>query len=187
MPVLSTVSDIRNCTSRWRHPGHTTWRFGEDFVTRTVISGNIQIKPISVSQSSTFESATADLATDNNMKTFSNFKCAWGKDIWFKMRFDASYCFSEVMIAQSHYHDNAYRMDNTKVFVVNTMTGKESLCGAVKIRDKWSVFWQTYIIPCKQLCGNEVKLAVLHKSGVDNFNACIHMSEILAFYSSGYS
>ena len=36
MPVLSTVSDIRNCTSRWRHPGHTTWRFGEDFVTPVI-------------------------------------------------------------------------------------------------------------------------------------------------------
>ena len=150
-----------------------------------MIPGNIQIKPISVSQSSTHVSDTADLATDNDMGTFSNTNCAWGEEIWFKMSFETTYCFSEVMIAQSHHHENAYRMNNTKVFVVNTMTEEESLCGALKIRDKWDVFWQTYIIPCHQQCGNEVKLTVLHKSGIDNFEACIHMSEILAFYPSG--
>ena len=71
------------------------------------------------------------------------------------------------------------------MFIVNTDTGKESFCGALKIRDKWSVVGQTYKIPCHQQCGNEVKLTVLHKSEVDDTDACIHMSEILAFYSSG--
>ena len=89
------------------------------------------------------------------------------------------------MIAQSHHHENVYRMDNTKVFVVNTMTEKESFCGALKIRGIWTTVGQTYRIPCHQQCGNEVKLTVLHKFGIDEMIGCIHMSEILAFYSSG--
>ena len=149
------------------------------------ISGNIQIKPESVTQSSTSRSLNAEIAVDGNMTSWTHTVCAWDEEIWFKMSFNATYCFSEIMIVQSHSEVYAYRMDNTKVFVVTTMTGRESFCGVLKIRGIWTTVGQTYRIPCHQQCGNEVKLTVLHKYGIDEMIGCIHMYEILAFYSSG--
>ena len=141
---------------------------------------------MSVTQSSTSRSLHAARAIDGDMETWTHTVCVWDEEIWFKMSFNATYCFSEIMIVQSHSKEFAYRMDNTKVFVVNKMTGKESFCGVLKIRGIWTtVAGRTYRIPGHQQCGDEVKLTVLHKSGVDVMIGCIHMYQILAFYSSG--
>ena len=125
----------------------------------------------------------AELATDDNMKTRCHTECAFDSTVWYKMRFDANYCFSEIMIVQSYHDESGYRMNGTKIAIVNTYTGEESLCGILSVKDQWSVKGQTYKIPCQLKCGNEVKLTVHRKSG--SAEACIHMEEILAFYSSG--
>ena len=97
------------------------------------------------------------------------------------MKFDAIHCFSEIVIMNDKLNENAYRMQDLKVFVVNTKTGTESLCGVLKMREVWTVEGQTYKISCDLKCGNEVKLTVRHNSGEYNNLACIHMSEIKAY------
>ena len=102
--------------------------------------------------------------------------------MWYKMQFDAIYCFSEVVIIQSHMSYSAFRMDDMRVLVVNNGERTESLCGVLKVRDVRTIEGQTYRIPCNLKCGDEVKLTVRHdrNSGYD-INACIHMSQITAY------
>ena len=123
----------------------------------------------------------AENAIDGNLRTTSHTNCAL--DIWYKMTFDAIYCFSKVVIVQSKTNMYRNRMDGTDVFVVNTETGAKSLCGVLKVRSGTTIESQTYTIPCDQKCGNEVKLTLRHDKPKYYIEACIHMKEITAFYS----
>lgn len=127
----------------------------------------------------------ADKAIDNDLATFANTLCAWNKTVWYKMTFGAVFCFTEIVIINSHSSVYRYRMQDMKVFVVNTATKGESLCGILKTRYGPSVQGQTYKIRCNMKCGDEVKLTVYHESGDYDYEACIHMSEIMAFVSPG--
>ena len=152
------------------------------------IAGESQVRPAYVSQSSTLtylgQLLKAENAIDGDLTTASHTYCAWDTDIWYKMTFDAIYCFSKVVIVQSKTNMYGYRMDGTDVFVVNTETGAKSLCGVLKVGSGTTVESQTYTIPCDQKCGNEVKLTLRHDKDIKNLpNACIHMNEITAFYT----
>ena len=139
---------------------------------------------MSVSQSSTItyggHHLVANRAIDGNMETKSHTKCAWNTDLWYKMDFDDVYCLSEVVIFQSHTESwNAYRMQDTKVFTVNSNTGVESLCGILKVREDWTLEGQTYRIPCNS-CGDGIKLTLRHSRSDYDHDGCIHMKEIKA-------
>ena len=123
----------------------------------------------------------AELAVDGDMSTWSHTKCAWSIDLWFKMKFSAVFCFSEVVIIQSHDSYYSARMQDTKVFVINTKTGTEHLCGVLKIRDVRTTEGQTYKINCDLKCGDEVKLKVRHDKSQYGQEGCIHIKEITAF------
>ena len=146
------------------------------------LSGNIQVQPLSVSQSSTYKDRSADQAVDGDLTTTSHTLCAWNTILWYRMKFDAVYCFTEVVIVQSHWEKhNADRMDGIKVFVVNREKKTESLCGVLKVSDDLTIEGQTYRIPCDLKCGDEVKLTLRHDKGRYHVKACIHMKEITSF------
>ena len=63
------------------------------------------------------------------------------------------------------------------MWVVNTKTGSEYLCGLLKIGNVYTVEGQTYKIPCSMKCGDEVKVNVRGEGR----QACIHLIEINAF------
>ena len=147
-------------------------------------SGSIQEAPKSVSQSTTLNDRIADWSIDGNITTVSFTTAAYDKILWYKMYFEEKHCFSEIVIAQSQLGNNAYRMDDTKVSVVDTGTGSENLCGILKTKKDWTIEGQTYRIPCDLKCGNEVKLTVIHTRKTYSLPACIHMREIVA-YSKG--
>ena len=155
-----------------------------------VIAGVYPIKYSTVSQKSTLvwdgAAINAEFAVDDDLTTASHTNCAWNTELWYKMKFDAVYCFSDVVIIQSHLGHDAYRMDDTGVFVVSTKTGTESLCGVLKISDVMTIEGQTYRIPCDLKCGDEVKLTVRHVNGEYGKGACIHMKEIKAFHTGWY-
>ena len=140
-----------------------------------------QVEPASVSQSSTYSTNKAEAAVDGNLTTVSETLGSWDTKVWFKMKFDAFICFSEVVIIQSHHNGNAYRMEDVKVFVVNTDAGTENLCGVLKVSPVMTIEGQTYHIPCHLKCGNEVKLTVRHDEDLYWLIAMIHMKEIMAF------
>ena len=146
-------------------------------------SVQFKAEPVSVSQINTYSIATAEMAIDGDLTTKSNTKQAWDTDLWYKMRFDAVRCFSEVVIVQAHLNSKANRMNDTKVFVVNTNTGTESLCGILKASTDLTIEGQTYRIPCNLKCGDEVRLTVRHDRGTYDIEACIHMIEIKAFHT----
>ena len=144
-----------------------------------------QVKPSTVFQSSTLfwqgNAKEAGDAIDGDLTTISHTVPARNADVWFKMKFDTFQCFSNVVIIQSHWDQWAVRMDDTNVFVVNTKTGTESLCGVLKVSDVMTIEGQTYRIPCDLKCGDEVKLTVRHDSKYEK-DACIHMKEITTFH-----
>ena len=140
------------------------------------------MQPSSVSQSSVYFGWKAELAIDGNQETNSHTMCDWDSEEWYKMKFDTVYCFSDVVIIQSYQDRNAYRMDDTNIFVVNTKTGTESLCGVLKVSDVLTIEGQTYRIPCDLKCGDEVKLTLRHESKP----VCIHIWEIMAFLTGSY-
>ena len=147
-----------------------------------------QVEPASVSQSSTYSTNKAEVAVDGNLATVSETLGSWDTEVWFKMKFDAFICFSQVVIIQSHHNGNAYRMEDAKVFVVNTDAGTENLCGIFKVSPVMTIEGQTYHIPCHLKCGNEVKLTVRHDHSYNyRYNAAIHMREIMAFTGLGMS
>ena len=150
-----------------------------------LISGTRPVRPLTVSQSSTLGSGGsaqgAELAIDGDQYSRSNTICAWNTDLWYKMQFDAVYCFHEVVIIQDRRNHFAYRMDGTKVIVINSRSGAESLCGVLNVINDYSPEGQTYRIPCHVKCGDEVKLTLRHNSGEYSYNGCIHMEEITAF------
>ena len=140
--------------------------------------------PTSVSQSSTWSSAVAHKAIDDDLTTISNTKDAWGTTVWYKMTFDSFYCFSEIEIINSHWEGRyVFRMQDLNVLVVDSYTQRESLCGTLAMRKDQSVEGQTYRVPCDGKYGNEVKLTVYHGAGDYGYRACIHMSEILAYHT----
>ena len=122
----------------------------------------------------------ANLALDGTVGTEAHGACRFNTDLWFKINFDSTYCFSEIVIVNkpSSY---ATRMEDTRVYVVNTDEGSESLCGVLKVRRVWSFEGQTYRIPCHQKCGDEVKLKLRHDHGQYSMPGCIHIREINAY------
>ena len=132
-----------------------------------------------MSQSSTFETSTASLAIDGLRSTSSVTICSYDIDHWYKMNFSAVYCFSEVVITQLEVlYKKQFRMEDTNVFVVNSKTGTESLCGVLKISSKKTLKSQMYTIPCDQKCGDEIVLKIRHDKGEYEKPGCIHMREI---------
>jgi hypothetical protein len=144
----------------------------------------MKAEPESVSQSTTLiwsdTRMIAERAVDGDMNTNSHTVCAWGTEFWFKMEFNAVFCFSEVIIIQCKTDRFAQRMQDTQVFVINTDEGTESLCGVLKIRDVLTTKGQTYRINCDLKCGNEVELKLRHDRGKYKEQGCIHMTEIIA-------
>ena len=128
----------------------------------------------------------AERAIDGDLATRSKTQDGWNTDLWFKMKFDDVSCFSEVVIIQSYLNDYAFRMQDAKVFVVNTDEGTENLCGVLKVSPVKTIEGQTYNIPCHLKCGNEVKVTLRHDKGHYWINAMIHMKEIMA-YGTGMS
>ena len=140
------------------------------------------VKPSTVSEISTlYDNKAVDHAVDGDLRTRSHTECAWNTDLWYKMKFEAVYCFSHIGIIQSHWGNNPNRMDDTKVSVVNSWKGIESVCGVLKVRKGDTISKQTYSIPCDLKCGDEVKLTLRHDTKQYDYNACIHMREIMAF------
>ena len=139
--------------------------------------------PESVAQSSDYTRedgvvSVADRAVDGIYSTKAHTICSWSTDIWYEMTFSESYCFDEVVILQSHLNDYAYRWQDTQIFVSDSNTGAEVLCGVVKVTDKTA---ETYQIPC-DACGDRIKLQVNHpKGGEYEEKGCLHMREIKAF------
>ena len=123
----------------------------------------------------------AELAIDGDKGSRSHTNCPWSKDLWYKMQFDAIYCFYEVIIIQANWDHWGFRMDDTKVFVIDSRSGAESLCGVLNVIKKYSLEGQTYRIPCNVKCGDEVKLTLRHNRGAYSKNGCIHMKEITAY------
>lgn len=100
------------------------------------------------------------------------------------MAFDAVYCFSEVVIFQSHLNGNAARMDGTMVMVENSDTGDKNLCGTLAISNDLTIEGQTYVIPCDLKCGNSILLEVNH-GWESSIEGCIHLREIQAYIAAG--
>ena len=124
----------------------------------------------------------AEYATDGDLNSISETQGGWNIDLWFKMKFDEVFCFFEVVIIQAKLNwYYAYRMQDLKVFVVNTDTGIDNLCEVLKISSVMTIEGQTYTIPCHLKCGNEVKLTLRHDRGSYTHWAAIHMKEIMAF------
>ena len=150
-----------------------------------LVQGESQVRPVSVSQSSSLPPNPAKFAIDDDLTTSSHTICALRTDLWFKMKFDHVYCFSEIELINSKLNQYAARMDDTKVLVVNRVNkGTESLCGVIKVTNDRTIDGQTYRIPCDRKCGDEVKLTVRYDKGNGNeplARACIHMYEIKAF------
>ena len=71
----------------------------------------------------------------------------------------------------------ATRMDDTKVWILNSKRGSKSLCGLLKTGYVYTLEGQTYKIPCSMECGDEVKLTVWGAGR----EACIYLTEISAF------
>ena len=135
-----------------------------------------------MSQISTYREYKAELAIDNDVETKSETTgYSWNAELWFKMQFDAFLCFSEVVIIQSHLNWNADRMEDAKIFVVNTDTGIVHLCGVLKVGPVMTIEGQTYHISCHLRCGNEVKVTLQHDKVFYSRDATIHMREISAF------
>ena len=128
----------------------------------------------------------AERAIDDDLTTYSHTECAWNTDLWYKMKFGAVYCFSDVVIINSHLSEDSPRMDDLQVLVVSTEKGTESLCGVLKVGDALTMEGQTYRIPCNLKCGDEVKLTLRHDSGKYAMLACIHMMEITLFHTGSF-
>ena len=150
-----------------------------------MFSVKFKAEPVSVSQISTYNRHKAENAIDGNLNTKSYTQCAWNTELWYKMKFDAVYCFTEVIVVQSDWN-NAERKDDTRMLIINTGSKTESLCGVLKVNDVLTIEGQTYRIPCDLKCGDEVKLTVRHDSGKYHKDACIHMKEIEAFHTGLY-
>ena len=113
------------------------------------------------------------------MNTNSHTNCGCNTKIWFKMRFkNALTCFRDIVLIQAALNrEYASRMDETAVWVVNTKTGSEYLCGLLKTGNVYTIEGQTYKIPCCMKCGDEVKLTVRGEGR----EVCIYLREINAF------
>ena len=95
------------------------------------------------------------------------------------MTFDNVYCFSEIVIFGML--DKKYHMRDTKVLVLNSMEGTESVCGVLD-RLSQENEEQRYTIPCDLKCGDEVKLTVQHDITYIS-KGCIRMREVQAYQS----
>ena len=149
-----------------------------------MFTGSVEVIPDSVSQSSTWggKSREAEAAIDGDLATNSHTQCVWDTDLWYRMKFDAVYCFSEVVIMQSHLSEqNAKRMQDTNVVVVNSGTEAESLCGILEVSSVYTQEGQTYSISCDRACGDKVKLTLRHDRSQYKIEGCIHMIEIKAY------
>ena len=145
------------------------------------ISDGAKLKPVAVSQSSTYTGDDNEfgpsLAVDGNMDTRSHTNCGSNKEIWFKIIFRTFYCIRDTVFTQSATDGSSIRIDETKVWVVNSKRGSEHLCGQLRTGTVYTLEGQTYRIPCGMKCGDEVKLTLL---GEDR-TACIFLNEISVF------
>ena len=141
-------------------------------------AGLRKAEPTSVSQSSIINYGYAKLATDGNLKTFSQTNCG-NSLIWFRMGFQRKYCFKSFKIFHSHvkHHElhSRERMAGAELFVIETDEGNNGeLCDKIelsRVREKLPL-----ILECPTvLCGNSVELRI------EKENGCIHMREIESY------
>ena len=151
-----------------------------------------KIAPASVSQSSTFNSDSAQKGVDEDWNTRAHVKCSGDSAVilWYTMEFQSVQCVSDVVVFQSHYKEGAaYRMNGTEVYLQDKQANTEVLCGTIVIRSIWSKKGQTYHISCKERCGDAIQLRLryqdlLHGGYKLNKTACIHVREIEAYTMS---
>ena len=68
------------------------------------------------------------------------------------------------MIFGAKLDNNAYRMQDTKMFVRDSETDTQKLVGTLEIRDDLTREGQTYSMNFEVACGNEIELSVKHDS-----------------------
>ena len=68
------------------------------------------------------------------------------------------------MIFGAKLDDDAYRMQDSKIFVRDSETDTQKLVGTLNIRDDLTREGQTYSINFEVACGNEIELSVKHDS-----------------------
>ena len=134
-----------------------------------------------------FTKFIAEHAIDGNMTTASRTTCSWDSDHWYKIKFGALYCFSTIVIVNEYTGlRSSYGIDDTNVFVVDTVKDTVYFCGVIKVRNVNTAEGQTYRIPCHGKCGDEVKLTLRHDRDKHNHKACIHMKEIKSFQGKSF-
>ena len=150
-----------------------------------------KITPASVSQSSTFNSDTAQKGVDGEWTTRAHVKCSGDSAVilWYTMEFFSAHCFSDVIVFQSHYKENAaHRMNGAEVYLQDKQANIEVLCGTIAIRSVWSKKGQTYHISCRERCGDVIQLRLRYQDqlhgGYGFQSACIHFREIEAYTMS---
>ena len=72
-------------------------------------------------------------------------------------------------------------MKDTKILLLDTAKGLETLCGILQIVDQFTVQGQTYKISCGMKCGNVVQLRVKHEKGKYDLAGAIQIKEIEAY------
>lgn len=70
----------------------------------------------------------------------------------------------QIVIFGAELDDDAYRMQDSKIFVRDSETDTQKLVGTLNIRDDLTREGQTYSINFEVTCGNEIELSVKHDS-----------------------
>ena len=148
-------------------------------------TGTEQLQAISASQSSTLLYSgvkyPAGRAIDGDFSTQAHTICS-GNEIWLKVNFEITSCFDFVRIVQHNLAIiYAQRMDGAKVYVAESETGEEQICGTIEISTISTVAGQTYDISCREeglLCGNQI---VIRQLRTIEHTGCIHVTEVQAF------
>ena len=129
-------------------------------------------------QSSTSGKNTASLAIDGSYSTRSQTICQYNESIWFQVDFPTVLCVGEVRLLQIAAADRAYlvwRMEDTRVTVLNSGTRQESLCNTLKVKDDQ----RDYVLQCgSEVCGDGLKLWVEHPKPGYDYQGCLHVGEI---------
>ena len=126
---------------------------------------------------------------DEDWTTRAHLECSADSTLvlWYSMEFQLAHCFTEVIVFQSHYkEDAASRMNGTEVYLQDKHANTEELCGTIAIRSVWSAEGQTYHISCRERCGDVIQLRLRYQDQLHGGykTACIHFREIEAYTMS---
>ena len=91
------------------------------------------MRPVSAEQSGTYSDLYASKAIDGDFETGTHTACAWNANVWFRMNFESVHCFTKVDVYSMFPagDQNAWRMHDAEVFVINTGSSSENLCGII--------------------------------------------------------